>query len=944
MSLQDRSTGPVVKSHVPCYDPGARRTLPVEYQLMSPSRMSEFDRGARRIRPILLWPVLALAVACSQPPEPPPRQPMVRFIELDPIERFALEDLLVGRTMTRFDLLDADEAAQWSDDPPERSGTALPFRTGTNRLVLSRSVDLDAAAIHRVDVEMSVDRRAHVKLRWFRSDDDTTLAGELRLDVAQPGAGKVWYRFPVDTHPEWRGQVGRLELVVGAVNGTARLSTVETVTFEADPERAESALGMPWKVELGHEVRSAIPTRPGAVGPTLAVYVRDDSALRMAIGLPPGARTPLRFRVEVGPERAPTEVWTRTLDPAAEGVPDLWHDVEVPLSAWAGEEVEVRLRVDSGGEFDPIRDLAYFAHPSVVWTAAGRRRPDVYLISIDTLRADRLSLYGYDKRTSPRIDSWARRRGVMFRNAVAAAPWTLPSHWSMMTGLDAVRHGRNHDTGTVRNVGSSIRTLAEILRDQGYATGAFTGGGYLHPRYGFDAGFDAYGYWPNRGRSKAELMSGVERMLAWTEAHQGSPRFFFWHTYTVHDPYRAWHPFIRTVAPRDVAWDRQVVVPRQAPRADHRTSLHFAILDRTDGQSERRATEADRPLIDALYDSGVARADFAIGRLFHQLSQRGDLQNALVILTSDHGEALGEHGRFGHVDLYDANVLVPLIIWFPDRRSAGETIEEQVRSIDLVPTVLDVLDLPPAAGVDGVSLAPLVAGDESGVPAEAWTYSSRAGRGLGLRLGNGLKYIFPNNPWSPDQPIELYDLRRDPFEVQTRLDESPTTDAGLEDRARAYMTERSRGLRLRIRNERGGVVTGRILGDAIRAGGTKSVDAACGCLHWDRATGLSFEVAPASEVSIDFEVVFGPVLRLAGERRGPDGVAPFRHTFRIRGGRDAQALRLIDGRWTDKGRVSGPPDATISVGWQGSATVDAPSPSAIDPELRKQLEALGYGG
>ncbi len=170
----------------------------------------------------------------------------------------------------------------------------------------------------------------------------------------------------------------------------------------------------------------------------------------------------------------------------------------------------------------PSRTLPLCALGIVLFAAlgcggeAGRdaSRPNVILISVDTLRADHLSLYGYPRSTSPRIDAWARNSAAGFRNAVVQAPWTLPSHCSMLTGLDALSHGVNH---SFEAVPGELTTVAERLSEAGYFTAGITGGGWFHPRYGLAAGYDRYRYWSGKRRGDEELEAHAPIASGWLD-------------------------------------------------------------------------------------------------------------------------------------------------------------------------------------------------------------------------------------------------------------------------------------------------------------------------------------------------------------------------------------------------------------------------------------------
>ncbi|MCP3960108.1 MAG: sulfatase [bacterium] len=308
---------------------------------------------------------------------------------------------------------------------------------------------------------------------------------------------------------------------------------------------------------------------------------------------------------------------------------------------------------------------------------------NVILISIDTLRADHLGCYGYARETSPRIDRLAAE-SVLFELAIAQAPSTLPSHASMFSSLWPAHHGAYFMRREA--LPPSVLTLAEVLRENGYRTAAFTGGGQMAPEFGLDQGFDLYEVLG----ATADTGQTVKRAAEWL-AEGGEPFFLFVHTYEVHHPYTP----------------RGDLLARFA--GDYRGDLGSRIskeLLLEINAGERRIDEDDLAYIAAAYDAEIFSMDAAVGRLLDILRERGLYDDSILVLTSDHGEELGEHGTVGwhsHT-LYDELLKVPLIIKLPGSRHAGARVGAQVRSIDISPTILELLHLGPRAEFEGVGL------------------------------------------------------------------------------------------------------------------------------------------------------------------------------------------------------------------------------------------------
>jgi arylsulfatase A-like enzyme len=342
--------------------------------------------------------------------------------------------------------------------------------------------------------------------------------------------------------------------------------------------------------------------------------------------------------------------------------------------------------------------------------------PSVIVVSVDTLRRDRLNCYGYRARTlSPNIDALAAD-SVLFENAVAAAPWTTPSHMSLFTSLAPSSHGITTSfrrlvldigAGTVQALPESRVTLAEALAGHGFRTAAFTGGSTLAPAIGFGQGFSVY------DTSMVKMSpAGMGRMKAWVGRQRGRPFFLFWHTFEVHNPYLDTR-FVGEVLPAGDAREVEGVMG-EVRRRLARSPVPPRVWARL-----ARLEPHFRELSSALYDGGVASMDRWVGDLVGFLRQSGLYESALIVFTSDHGEELWDRapgslfGAHGHT-LYDEMVRVPLLIKLPGRAYAGARVAAPAGSIDVMPTVLDVLGLPPAAEAEGRSLRPLWEGRDSG--------------------------------------------------------------------------------------------------------------------------------------------------------------------------------------------------------------------------------------
>jgi len=329
-------------------------------------------------------------------------------------------------------------------------------------------------------------------------------------------------------------------------------------------------------------------------------------------------------------------------------------------------------------------------------SASAKPPKNVVLISLDTLRADHLGAWGYERETSPRIDAFAKK-SVIFRRAVAQAGSTIPSHASLFTSLypSAVLTKPTLIQGPSGKGAAKLRgtladwpeTLAEHLRNAGFATWGFVDGGNVRRDFGFAQGFDHY----------ADEGVGIEvlgkQARKWIEEHPVDRFFLFLHCYDIHTPY--------------VSPDEYVALFGD-PEHAYPMPLHADYFRQVES-GEIVMSERDFVEVIARYDAGIRYTDDRIGAFLDWLGERGLLDDTLVVIVSDHGEEMREHGRFGHEQLYlDPNLRVPLVIRAPGARP--QVVGETVELVDVVPTILDLLGLPASRDAIGRSLAPVVRG------------------------------------------------------------------------------------------------------------------------------------------------------------------------------------------------------------------------------------------
>ncbi len=352
----------------------------------------------------------------------------------------------------------------------------------------------------------------------------------------------------------------------------------------------------------------------------------------------------------------------------------------------------------------------------------GLRRPNLLLVTLDTTRADHVSCYGYPYATTPHLDRIAGD-GIRFQNCTTPSAYTLPSHSSIMTGTYPTFHGVR--TNGDRALASAHVTLAERLAEQGYRTGAFIGAFVLDGRWGLNQGFDHYDDQFELEKYRQIDLAGVQRpgnevvdaALGWLDQGPESPFFAWVHLYDPHAPYE--------------------------PPEPYRSRFNGGLA--------------------GLYDGEIAFTDAQIGRLLAWLEENGLTGETILAVVGDHGEALGSHGELGHgYFVYDYAVQVPLLLRTPLVEFRGLEIARQVTTIDLYPTLLEMLGLELPPGIQGRSLVPLV---EGSAPAES-SYAYSESMVPYLQYGwspifsvrtERFKYIDAPRP-------ELYDLVADPRE------------------------------------------------------------------------------------------------------------------------------------------------------------------------------------
>ncbi len=397
------------------------------------------------------------------------------------------------------------------------------------------------------------------------------------------------------------------------------------------------------------------------------------------------------------------------------------------------------------------------------------------LISLDTLRADRVGMHRAGRPLMPSVERLADD-GVLFEQCYAHAPSTLPSHASIMTSLLPPHHGAYYARKS--KLAPGVITIAELLSRAGYRTASFNDGGQLAATWGLDRGFDRYESDVVKRETESggivrdyRLILAVKKAIGWLEEDDSRPFFVFLHSYEVHHPYTPSEADVEALGEAALGYRKRVSVDQL----------------RAINEGRLLVNDEERRHIQDAYNAEVLSADRAVGHLVSKLKEMGLYEDTMIVFTSDHGEEFDEHGKIGwhSHSLHDELLHVPLIIKFPRGRFGETRVTTQVRSIDIAPTVLAHL---------GIESPPQFIGKD---------LSSRADSGWQWELPvlsyqdtpEGMDYwSLREKRWKLyyDRPSDfrLYDLRND-AEALVSQGTQPGLANAMKKRKRAMLKERS---------------------------------------------------------------------------------------------------------------------------------------------------------
>jgi arylsulfatase A-like enzyme len=604
---------------------------------------------------------------------------------------------------------------------------------------------------------------------------------EPRLLAGPAGDGALRALTPVAAREGWveatlQPDHDAARLVLRGADGAATLGRLEVRPWASESDALIAAEdGRLAQVEVRREHRPGWRLAPGASQDLELRFPADGSRLVLAVAPDP---------VGVGEASALAVSWRedgaepRLLRRVPVGAtPVRWRELDVDLASLVGRSGTLTLANEGPG-------LLAAAVPEV-FCEGGARRPNLVLLSLDTTRPDRLGAYGYERDTTPTLAALAER-GVLCEDVLSVSSYTLPAHATVFSGMHPLGHGLVHPGHALDT--ERVPLLAQLLRERGYATRAFTGGGYLSADYGFHHGFGSYGVhdparpvtrgereWLFQDEQRAAEFASRQSTLGWSAAldwidtRSDVPFFLFLQTYAIHD-YRPGEERAAFDAPAEGEGVRAL-----------RTLLR---------QRDEPYTSQDLEQLGDLYDGAIRRVDGLVGELMTRLESAGVADDTIVVVLSDHGETLGEHGlqgvpMVGHgFELFDEQVRVPLLMVAPGL--APRRVTERLSLLDVAPTLLELLGVPAPDSVQGRSLLPLFRGEaDSPAPSPVLLdLDTPVARGRALYHGDAKLLVGDPEAWVSHpvpQAVRLYDRRADPGETHDLSAERPDDVARLRE-------------------------------------------------------------------------------------------------------------------------------------------------------------------
>jgi len=647
------------------------------------------------------------------------------------------------RTMDEFHLGGDDLARGGFSDVVERFGATIEDASFAAGIVMQDATSEAAAGAQTATspprtlqwfaVNDATQRVRHVVVEWTRplAPDEALFVFDVpgKIDAAELRVAGEFEKL-LRTHaaflrrlePESRFETANVHTSVSSPDRSPTTTIVCALSTAGAPTAARAAV-VRLSQERGWLLLDAADeaARSAIRNVTLGTVARDvfvlGSSGRLEIDLEIPSGDPM-FRFHVGARGLDSTMRVRcalqftttdesvALESVARVGANRWDSVEFSLAPHAGRSGRLSLEVAP----DRVKpDVILLLGEPIVEGGTRTDEPDeldVLVVSLDTTRADRMSLYGHSRKTTPNLDRLAQS-SVVFDHAGSTAPWTLPSHVSFFSAQYPDRHGV---IGPASHVPRDLPWLPRIARNEGYATFAVTGGGYVNSEFGFARGFESYGVsdpaYPNlewataKGDRAAEelarrALGEKSELLIRLAARSNRPNFAFVHTYAAHNygaPPAALTEFgvARDAVSKLVSFDP--------------TKRDWDLANPLDATTEQALEDAR-----LVYDASVVTADALVGEIVAKLEATGRLDRTILVVFSDHGEELGDREGFGHgQSVFQEQIHVPLLIRVPGM--AARRIADPVSLVDVAPTLCELLGWPDMDG-DGRSLVPLLRGE-----------------------------------------------------------------------------------------------------------------------------------------------------------------------------------------------------------------------------------------
>ena len=630
---------------------------------------------------------------------------------------------------------------------------------------------LQSEEVGRVSLDIHAPYGRHLDLRWSQG-------GFMRIPV--PDNERSWkLDVLTDGLTNWAGRLDKLMIRSDGFK-EGGVFEIRSLSFCGHENAFAKPVGQR-RISVEQQQRSAIYAHCPAEVKFASCPVPTDAKLTVGLaallpdrqpGLAERAAEEVDFEVVVEQDGQQVTVLDRRLN-----VGRGWSDVSVSLARWSGQDVSLSLKTNS----EHPGAVALWGSPTIYQPVADP--PIMILYLIDALAAKHCSLYGYERPTTPRLDALAER-GVWFAHMYTNSPVTVTSVPDTQLSMPTERHGVYH---------SSIRaplelvTIADALSAAGFATASFITNANAGVRQGMDQGFDQFFpktlfHWHEK--TALDRSVPIETVLDWFEKRRDRPAFVYIHTCEPHAPYSPPAGFKGRFDP------------------DYRGRINGTLDGRTGFFAARTARDIEH--VRALYDEECLYADARLGRFLDRLGTAGFLDRVNVFVIADHGEELQEHGHWGHgLGLYNEVLRVPLVATGPLITARGRQ-GLQANLYDIMPTILDLFDVPQPYQLSGTSLRTLMQDDAGEPPAELsperTTFTSHhryCGRGQieyavieARRWKLHYRYMLRDKPAYPKPArFELYDLKNDPNERHDLIDERPDVARRLMCKLVAYARE-----------------------------------------------------------------------------------------------------------------------------------------------------------